>query len=1033
MFHVKQEPVFKKTVLKKLLGDVGYSGLTVDSVVLILQSLVSQLGKSVFLSTKNPEDAFDLYNRGRQQGGTGFTYFPDSNNENNVPGFEKEDLRYQKESIIKALSKEGFVCIGTHRSFREKTIQKEQRKRLIKTVFSVGGTVDRNDLISFLITGGYKKVEIVEHINQFSFRGDVVDFFPTHFNNPVRVFFCFKKIEKISIFDPTTQLPTGTLKKVVLKEFSGSETVDNIGLVDFFVDSFLLSCRFKKEGLVLFSKKTKSFKDFSFSMFSSPRDFDCESQVSVEKFLKTFKRVFFVTKKGVVPSFLKRFQVNIIPGSLESGFWSKSEGVLVLSENDFSGEYSQTGRWQPLRSKTSLEITTKNISQLRRGDLVVHESFGVGLYRGPIEKLFKMGVREGIEIEYKDNARVFVSMDQIGLIHGYVGSGKKPGLSRLGSKKWSAEVRKAKEAAKEVAYEIFTLYSKKGEKREFQYDKENDLGGALASSFSFVETPDQKKAFVDVFKDMNSEAPMDRLISGDVGFGKTEVAIRAMFKAFLSNRVSVLLCPTTILADQHFITCKERLSQFGVSISLLSRFKTKKEQNKTIAQLRNNKIDILIGTHRVLSEDVKIRNLGLLIVDEEHRFGVSHKEKIRSLKNNVDVLTLTATPIPRTLQQSLVGLRTLTTIKTPPVARKPINTFIKYFNWGIVFSHIQNELNRGGQVYFLNNDIKSIPFVVKKIKDKLKNKTVVGASAKMETKVLEQTILAFFEGLIDVLVCTTIIESGLDVTNANTIIINNAQSFGLAQLYQIRGRVGRGNRQASCLLLIPKGKQLEKDSFNRLKSIEQNTALGSGHNISQRDLEIRGSGSLFGYKQSGHISTVGFEMYCDLLKQQINLRKKPGEDESPPTLVFDEKIEIPDTYIKKEQIRINYYYQISKANKEQEVDLIKKNLIDGFGVLPKETESLLNSARARILFTGTLVKKIQVFENRLALFFKTPKTDFNLVAFFETVQKFKHKKMLNYKYKKGQESGLKITFNTFEFFPSMDLLFSFLKYIKKYI
>ena len=380
-----------------------------------------------------------------------------------------------------------------------------------------------------------------------------------------------------------------------------------------------------------------------------------------------------------------------------------------------------------------------------------------------------------------------------------------------------------------------------------------------------------------------------------------------------------------------------------------------------------------------------------------------------------------------------MGLRTLTTIKTPPVARKPINTFIKYFNWGVVFSHIQNELNRGGQVYFLNNDIKSIPFVVKKIKDKLKNKTVVGASAKMETKVLEQTILAFFEGLIDVLVCTTIIESGLDVTNANTIIINNAQSFGLAQLYQIRGRVGRGNRQASCLLLIPKGKQLEKDSFNRLKSIEQNTALGSGHNISQKDLEIRGSGSLFGYKQSGHISTVGFEMYCDLLKQQINLRKKPGEDESPPTLVFDEKIEIPNTYIKKEQIRINYYYQISKASKEKEVDLIKKNLIEGFGVLPKETESLLNSARARILFTGTLVKKIQVFENHLALFFKTPKTDFNLVAFFETVQKFKHKKMLNYRYKKGQESGLKITFNTFEFFPSMDLLFSFLKYIKTYI
>ncbi|MFL3007561.1 MAG: DEAD/DEAH box helicase, partial [Candidatus Neomarinimicrobiota bacterium] len=477
---------------------------------------------------------------------------------------------------------------------------------------------------------------------------------------------------------------------------------------------------------------------------------------------------------------------------------------------------------------------------------------------------------------------------------------------------------------------FFLYIQKKTTSRNFSYEKENDLDNVLSSSFSFVETPDQKKAFQDVFEDMNGETPMDRLVSGDVGFGKTEVAIRAIFKAFLSNKVSALLCPTTILADQHFITCRERLSQFGVSISLLSRFKTKKEQSETISLVKQGKIDVLIGTHRLLSKDVEISNLGLLVIDEEHRFGVTHKEKIRSFKNNVDVLTLTATPIPRTLQQALVGLKNLTTIKTPPISRKPINTYVKYFNWSLVFSHIQKEINRGGQVYFLYNDIKSIPFAVKKIKDRFPKKTVVGASGKMDSKNLENTVLGFFDGFIDVLVCTTIIESGLDVTNANTMIINNAQNFGLAQLYQIRGRVGRGKRQASCLLLIPPKKKLEKDSYNRLRAIEQNTALGSGHIISQKDLEIRGSGSLFGYKQSGHISVVGFEMYCDLLREEVNNKKNLKNKTDQPVLVMNTEIEIPTSYIKKEQIRIDYYYQISKTRKNKDLEKVVKNLEAGF-------------------------------------------------------------------------------------------------------
>ena len=378
--------------------------------------------------------------------------------------------------------------------------------------------------------------------------------------------------------------------------------------------------------------------------------------------------------------------------------------------------------------------------------------------------------------------------------------------------------------------------------------------------------------------------------------------------------------------------------------------------------LKKGKIDILIGTHRLLSKDVKFVNVGLLVIDEEHRFGVSHKEKIRSFKNKIDVLTLTATPIPRTLQQALVGLRDLTTIKTAPVSRKPINTLVKYFNWPLVFSHIQKELNRRGQVYFLYNDTKSIPFVVKKTQDRFKGKVVVGASAKVKNKELEDIILAFFEGSIDILICTTIIESGLDVTNANTIIINNAQNFGLAQLYQIRGRVGRGKRQAYCLLLIPPGKSLEKDSYNRLKAIEQNTTLGSGYAISHKDLEIRGAGSLFGYKQSGHISSVGFEMYCDLLKEEVKI-KKDGGVKDYPVIAVNTLAEIPKSYVRKESLRVDYYYQISKATKEEEIDIIINNLEIGFGVLPDETKTLTNVALLRISLTGTIIKKVEIYRD----------------------------------------------------------------------
>ena len=1029
---MKQKIFLKTRFFDDLLNGVGCAGLTKDSLVMFLESGVKRTGATVLLSTKNPEDAFDFYNRGQEHNDEVFTYFPEKNSGENVPGFEKEDVRYQKESIIKTtMGGGGVVCVGTRSSFKEKTISTEHERRMKKIIFSTGGKLERDGLVSTLKELFYKKTETVEGPNEYLVRGDIVDLFPSHFKNPIRVSFCFNEIESICAFDPTTQLPTQTLNRVVLKEVFASQTVDKTNLINHARGACLVNVCFKKDEALLFFNKKMKLNVFDFLPISSFPGSGFRMGGDHSDLVGSFHVVFYVTnKEGGVPDIIKNKDVGLVEGSIETGFYSKKDGVLVLSENDLLGGYSQTNKWQPKQSKTSLLVSTKSLSLLKRGDLIVHESFGVGFYRGPIEKVFKLGVKSGIEIEYKNNTRVFISMDQLGLVHRYVGSGKKPRISSLGSKKWRGEVKKARESAKDVAFEIFSLYLKNQKIRNFKYVKENDLDNVLSASFSFLETPDQKKAFIDVFADMNRSRPMDRLVSGDVGFGKTEVAIRAIFKAFLSSRVSILLCPTTILADQHFITCKERLSQFGVSVSLLSRFKTKKEQSETIEKLKNNKIDVLIGTHRILSKDVVIKNLGLLIIDEEHRFGVNHKEKIRSFKKGLDVLTLTATPIPRTLQQSLVGLRDLTTIKTPPVSRKPIVTYVKYFNWKLVFNHIQKEINRGGQVYFLNNDVKSIPFIVKKIQHRFGTRVVKGASGKMDNKKLEETILAFFDGNIDVLVCTTIVESGLDITRANTIIINNAQNFGLAQLYQIRGRVGRGHRQASCLLLIPPGKKLKKESFDRLKAIEQNTALGSGHAISQKDLEIRGSGSLFGYKQSGHISTVGFEMYCDLLKKEINLKKNPKKNNEPPVIVIDGKAEIPSSYIKNRRIKIDYYFKISRAINDQEVCVIEQDLTSGFGGLPKETKVLLNMARARVLLTGSIIKRVEASDVLLVLFFKKPGEDFDIVRFFKTVQNFKHKNMLNYKYKNNKNSGLKITFETRGFFPSFDLLFSFLSLIK---
>ena len=835
--------------------------------------------------------------------------------------------------------------------------------------------------------------------------------------------FEFDVVENISLYNPNTQISIKPIKTLKLDDFKkASEVVDNINLIEHSLFSvvYTVSCF---DGIYSISKKgAKDSLDLGFEAIDLYGKTHTEKAKEIERFAETIHKKIFVggqAKKGA-SHFKEGFFSGAVVGSISRCVASESISTLFVSENEINSKRKTSDRWAPIQEDKRVVIDRNSISNINHGDFVVHRDFGIGVYLGVKERNGK----EVVSIEYQDAALVYVSLDQVNLVHKYIGAGKAPKVSSLGSKRWGAEVARAKKAAEDIALDVLRGYSNKNILRPFEYVKENDLDNVLSRSFSFIETPDQKKAINKVYSDMNKPSPMDRLICGDVGFGKTEIAIRAIFKAYLSDKLSVFLCPTTILADQHYMTCHDRLTSLGLSVGLLSRFKSKAQQTQIIKDLFNRKIDVLVGTHRILSKDIVLTNLGLLIIDEEHRFGVKDKETIRRIREGVDVLTLTATPIPRTLQQSLVGLKDVSIMLTPPETRKPIITFVKYFDWSLVFSRVEFELSRSGQVYFLNNDISTIPSTVDRLRKRFPNNRIAGASGKMSSKDLEVVVLAFFNGEVDVLVCTTIIESGLDVTNANSIIIRDAQNLGLAQLYQIRGRVGRGYKQGYCHLLIPK-KPLEKSAFRRLRSLEKNTALGSGYNISMEDLEIRGAGSIFGHKQSGHITTVGFQMYCDLLS--IEIQKTKSEDgvvQKAPQVTTSFQPDISSDYIENMSLRIDYYYRIGSATSVEQLNKIEKELVDVFGPIPDKTKKLLLVASLKNRYKSTPVSQIDIQDSVLKIVVQ-PFNEEEQLVFLSRVGIYKHKALESVRFKEVSGGLLGVFLNVSGSGDVFDLLFDF--------
>lgn len=658
-------------------------------------------------------------------------------------------------------------------------------------------------------------------------------------------------------------------------------------------------------------------------------------------------------------------EVMIIKGQLRSGFMYPMIKFVAISDTDIFGEKKKRKRRKHGYSGTNISSFT----DLNIGDYVVHENHGLGVYRG-IEKIeVDHIVKDYIKIEYAKGSNLYVLATQLDMIQKYADStAKPPKLNTLGGQEWKKTKTRVKKAVADIAKELVQLYAIRENSNGYQFSPDTEWQKEFEEMFPFEETDDQLNAISEVKKDMESTKIMDRLICGDVGFGKTEVAIRAAFKAVQDDKQVAYLVPTTVLAQQHYKTFKQRFKDFPVRVEMLSRFRTKSNIDKTIKDLNKGYVDVVIGTHRMLSKDVKFKDLGLLIIDEEQRFGVKHKEQIKELKNNVDVMTLTATPIPRTLHMSLIGIRDMCVMEEPPQERMPIQTFVMEYNEEIARDAINRELARGGQVYYVYNRVQDIAEMAGKVQALVPDASVAFAHGQMSERQLEEIMYDFVNGDIDVLVTTTIIETGLDIPNANTIIIHDAEKMGLSQLYQLRGRVGRSNRTSYAFLMYSRNKMLTEVAEKRLGAIRDFTELGSGVKIAMRDLEIRGTGNLLGAAQSGHMEDVGYDLYCKMLNDAINTLKgnKPMDDfETKVDLTVDAFV--PPSYIKNEALKMDIYKRIAGIETMEEYEDMQDELLDRFGDIPNQVENLLQIVLLKNAAHQAYVTEISGHKNRIKL------------------------------------------------------------------
>ena len=918
-------------------------------------------------------------------------------------------IRKKRKNIMVVTHPEAIVeNVVTRKSLEKNTLEIQQAEE-----YSL-------DFINeLLIEYEFEKLDYVYAPGQFSIRGGIVDIYSFSNSEPFRIEFDGDQVESIRLFDPSTQLSIKTLSKIqIVPNIQTKAMLENresflsyipsdskIWIKDFELSKGKIEKGFEKASYV-FDKLESTIDRLSPNqLYLNPEDY--QNQIStfslVEFGLHTyFKPTFSVCLNiNPQPPFNKNFDLLIsklkensengyenfifseqetqlnrlatifkdigadvefksINLGLHEGFIDNDLKISCFTDHQIFERYHRF-KLKKGYQKSQQSFTLKEIYNLKKGDFVVHIDHGIGEFSG-LEKIdVNQKKQEAIRLTYKGGDILYVSIHSLHRISKYTGKdGTQPKLNKLGSPAWNLAKQKTKKKIKEVAFDLIQLYAKRKLSKGIEYSPDTYLQNELEASFIYEDTPDQLKATLDVKKDMESPAPMDRLICGDVGFGKTEIAIRAAFKAVADNKQVAILVPTTVLAFQHYKTFSERLKNFPCTVDYLNRFKSRKKATQTLELLQLGKVDIIIGTHRLIGKDVTFKDLGLLIIDEEQKFGVSVKDKLKTLKTNVDTLTLTATPIPRTLQFSLMNARDLSIINTPPPNRFPVETTVQLFSEETIRDSITYEVQRGGQVFFIHNRVQNIEEVAGMVQRLCPDIRVGIGHGKMEGQKLEAVVLDFIEGLYDVLVATTIVESGIDIPNANTIIINNANHFGLSDLHQLRGRVGRSNKKAFAYLFTPPAHHLSDDARKRLKAIEQFSDLGSGMNISMRDLDIRGAGDLLGANQSGFINEIGFETYKKILNEAIQELKENEfksvfnkELKQPSSFVKDCILEtdlnlvIPDDYVNLISERINLYKSLDEANDEKVLYEFENTLIDRFGPIPTETAELIKTIRLR--------------------------------------------------------------------------------------
>ncbi len=728
-------------------------------------------------------------------------------------------------------------------------------------------------------------------------------------------------------------------------------------------------------------------------------------------------------------------QVTPIAVSIHEGFIDDDLKIVCYTDHQVFQRYHKYKVKQAFSKNKAL--TLKTLRELQPGDYVSHIDHGVGVYSG-LQKIEANGrMQEAVRIQYKDGDLLYVNISSLHKISKYSGKeGSIPKMNKLGSDVWNKLKEKTKKQVKDIATDLIKLYAQRKSLHGFAHSPDNYMQTELEASFIYEDTPDQAKASEDVKRDMEKDSPMDRLVCGDVGFGKTEVAVRAAFKSCADGKQAAVLVPTTILAYQHYKTFGERLKDFPVTVDFINRFKSAKEKKETLKKLEEGKIDIIIGTHALLGKDVKFKDLGVMIIDEEQKFGVSAKEKLKQIRTTVDSLTLTATPIPRTLQFSLMGARDLSIINTPPPNRQPIQTEVMVFNEDAIRDIIYYETERGGQVFFIHNRVKGLAEMKSFIQGLCPDVSIAYAHGQMEGDELEDTILDFMDKKYDVLVCTNIVESGVDIPNVNTIIVNNAHQFGLSDLHQLRGRVGRSNKKAFCYLVAPPMSTMPTDSRKRLSTLEQYSDLGSGFQIAMRDLDIRGAGNLLGGEQSGFIAEIGFEMYQKILDEAIRELKrnefrdlykdeikKQDDFVSDCSIDTDLEILIPDEYVESITERLSLYSRLDNCETEKDLQDFHIEMNDRFGPIPARVEDLFTTVRCRKLSVDLGFEKLFLKNNTLKCFFvSNPDSPYFQSDTFTGILKFLQTGTNKGKLKQVGKNGILIV----EDVKTMDDLFRFI-------